>query len=150
MSGTSPVGTMPYRIDPSRDQLNFDTSSKNPLAKVKEVFLMGVRLVTNVIDQSHPYPSYRWLVNAFLLVTLMARVILLQGFYVVAYTLGIYLLSSFLLFLTPKFDPALEMDNDADLGDTDDADVGGPALPTSSKDEEFRPFIRRLPEFVFW
>lgn len=76
--------------------------------------------------------------------------------------LGIFLLSSFLLFLSPKFDPALELDNDADL-DVDD-DQSGPALPTSlspatpssssigvaGDDAEFRPFVRRLPEFVFW
>ena len=36
-------------------------------------------------------------------------------------------------FLSPQADPELE----------------GPMLPTS-KDDEFRPFIRRLPEFKFW
>lgn len=25
-----------------------------------------------------------------------------------------------------------------------------PGLPTTQRDEEFRPFIRRLPEFKFW
>jgi hypothetical protein len=52
------------------------------------------------------------------------------------------LLNVFLAFLTPKFDPALE----EELNELDDQ---GPALPTS-KDDEFRPFIRRLPEFKFW
>jgi hypothetical protein len=57
------------------------------------------------------------------------------------YALGIYLLNVFLAFLTPKFDPALEQE----LNDEDD----GPTLPTRG-DDEFRPFIRRLPEFKFW
>jgi hypothetical protein len=60
----------------------------------------------------------------------------------VKYTLGIYLLNLFLAFLSPKFDPALE----EELALEDDE---GPSLPTKA-DEEFRPFIRRLPEFKFW
>jgi hypothetical protein len=59
----------------------------------------------------------------------------------VCYTLGIYLLNLFLAFLTPKFDPSLEQD--------DEMEGGQSALPTK-QDEEFRPFIRRLPEFKFW
>lgn len=53
----------------------------------------------------------------------------------VAYALGIYLLNIFLLFLTPRFDPA----------ETDES----PILPCS-RDDEFRPFVRRLPEFRCW
>jgi hypothetical protein len=61
----------------------------------------------------------------------------------VAYSLGIYLLNLFLAFLQPKFDPS----NEAIDNDMEDGSVGG--LPTK-QDEEFRPFIRRLPEFKFW
>ena len=59
----------------------------------------------------------------------------------VAYSLGIYLLNLFLAFLSPKFDPSLEQDEGME-----DGAAGG--LPT--KEEEFRPFVRRLPEFKFW
>lgn len=55
------------------------------------------------------------------------------------YSLGIYLLNLFLAFLQPKFDPSLTQDEGIEDG----------SLPTKS-DEEFRPFIRRLPEFKFW
>jgi len=58
----------------------------------------------------------------------------------VCYTLGIYLLNQFLAFLQPKFDPSLTQDEGLEDGE---------ALPTK-QDEEFRPFIRRLPEFKFW
>jgi hypothetical protein len=62
----------------------------------------------------------------------------------VAYALGIYLLNLFLAFLQPKFDPSNEaMDNEMEDGSV------GSSLPTK-QDEEFRPFIRRLPEFKFW
>ena len=60
----------------------------------------------------------------------------------VCYTLGIYLLNLFLAFLQPKFDPSIEQDTDME-----DGSAG--SLPTK-QDEEFRPFIRRLPEFKFW
>lgn len=66
-----------------------------------------------------------------------------QGWYIVAYALGIYLLNLFLAFLTPKFDPS----SDALDTEMEDGSVG--TLPTK-QDEEFRPFIRRLPEFKFW
>jgi len=60
----------------------------------------------------------------------------------VAYSLGIYLLNLFLAFISPKFDPSLEADEGME-----DGQAGG-ALPT--QEEEFRPFVRRLPEFKFW
>jgi hypothetical protein len=45
--------------------------------------------------------------------------------------------------LQPKFDPSNEeIDNEME-----DGSVG--TLPTK-QDEEFKPFIRRLPEFKFW
>lgn len=62
---------------------------------------------------------------------------------IVAYTLGIYLLNLFLLFLQPKFDPSLTQDEGLEDGDA------AASLPTK-QDDEFRPFIRRLPEFKFW
>ncbi len=58
---------------------------------------------------------------------------LVAGFYIVSYGLGIYNLNLLLGFITPQFDPESE----------------GPELPTKA-DEEFRPFVRRLPEFKFW
>jgi Rer1 family len=60
----------------------------------------------------------------------------------VCYSLGIYLLNLFLAFLQPKFDPSVDEASD-------NLEDGSPGLP-SKNDEEFRPFIRRLPEFKFW
>ena len=60
-----------------------------------------------------------------------------------AYTVGIYLLNLFLLFLSPKWDPSFNQDEELEGGDA------APSLPTK-QDDEFRPFIRRLPEFKFW
>jgi len=52
------------------------------------------------------------------------------------------MLNLFLAFLSPKFDPSLEQDEGME-----DGQAGG--LPTK-EEEEFRPFVRRLPEFKFW
>jgi len=70
----------------------------------------------------------------------MLRVFYVQGFYIVTYALGIYHLNLLIAFLTPKIDPAIDFDSDSEEG---------PSLPTKSN-EEFRPFMRRLPEFKFW
>ena len=64
----------------------------------------------------------------------------------VAYSLGIYLLNLFLAFISPKFDPSL--DSDTDMEDGLPAGQSS-SLPTKN-DQEFKPFVRRLPEFKFW
>lgn len=58
-----------------------------------------------------------------------------------AYSLGIYLLNLFLAFISPKFDPSLEQDEGMEDGTS--------GLP-SKENDEFKPFVRRLPEFKFW
>lgn len=90
-----------------------------------------------ILDKVSPFNIFRWIVNLLLLIFFMYRVVSLQGFYIVAYVLGIFLLNQFILFLTP-----------AVLDELDDED-DEPSLPTRSSDE-FRPFMRRLPEFKFW
>lgn len=90
------------------------------------------------LDLWTPYVVSRWLFAIFLLLLFMLRVIVTQGWYIVTYALGIYHLNLFISFLTPKIDPAMDFD-----------DYEGPQLPTRAN-EEFRPFIRRLPEFKFW
>lgn len=62
------------------------------------------------------------------------RVYLVNGWYIVTYGLGIFLLNNLIGFLSPQVDP----------------DSEGPVLPTRNDDEEFRPFSRRVPEFKFW
>ena len=62
--------------------------------------------------------------------------------------LAIYLLNLLLAFLQPRFDPSLQDDllaDEIEEGATD----SGPTLP-SQRDDEFRPFVRRLPEWQFW
>jgi len=91
---------------------------------------------------------YRWLGTAGLLGIFMLRILLSHGWYIVCYAHAIYLLNLLLAFLQPKFDPSIEEEIVTTSIEEGGEEVG--ALPTSSKDDEFRPFIRRLPEWNFW
>lgn len=138
----------------------------------------GKQMYQNYLDKSTPYTTYRWIATATVFVLFGLRIVFAQGWYIgtfikekrnerprtpacetrdrnnktniplpppVAYSLGIYLLNLFLAFISPKFDPSLESDTDMEDG----MPSGTSSLPTKS-DEEFKPFVRRLPEFKFW
>ncbi|TKS77390.1 Protein RER1 [Collichthys lucidus] len=108
------------------------------------------------LDKSTPFYAVRWAATLLLTAVYMIRVYILQGWYIVTYALGIYHLNLFIAFLSPKVDPSL-----LDEGKLIHLEhcffmwsgfvIGneGPSLPTK-QNEEFRPFIRRLPEFKFW
>ncbi|XBI44627.1 hypothetical protein VPH35_109234 [Triticum aestivum] len=85
-----------------------------------------------------PHTAGRWAGTLLAPADYAPRVYYVQGFYVVSYGLGIYLLNLLIGFLSPMVDPELEA-----------LDQAGPALPTRGNNE-LKPFIRRLPEFKFW
>nr|XP_027228804.1 LOW QUALITY PROTEIN: protein RER1 homolog [Penaeus vannamei] len=99
-------------------------------------------LYQHYLDKWTPHTASRWVFTMVLIAGFSLRIIrimLRQGWYIVCYALGIYHLNLFLAFLTPKIDPAFAQEESDD----------GPSLPTKAN-EEFRPFMRRLPEFKFW
>ncbi|KAH0951886.1 hypothetical protein HN011_001524 [Eciton burchellii] len=108
----------------------------------RNVISQGITRISQIyqryLDIWTPHVISRWIFALFLLVLFILRIFISQGWYIVTYALGIYHLNLFIAFLTPKIDPAMDFD-----------DGDGPELPTRSN-EEFRPFIRRLPEFKFW
>lgn len=89
------------------------------------------------LDKSTPFVLYRWIALLCVVYIYILRIYFVQGFYVVSYAVGIYILNLLIGFLSPQVDPELE------------ALVDGPTLPVRASDE-FRPFVRRLPEFKFW
>ncbi|CAJ2509827.1 Uu.00g057270.m01.CDS01 [Anthostomella pinea] len=118
-------------------------TEQTPFAAVTAQTSKLQRQYQALLDKATPHVLYRWIGTGVALSFFFLRVFFAQGWYIVAYALGIYLLNLFLAFLQPKFDPSNDMlDNEME-----DGSAGG--LPTKS-DEEFRPFIRRLPEFKFW
>jgi len=94
--------------------------------------------IQRYLDLATPFYRLRWFTILLMLLLFLFNVIYFQGFYIIAYILGIFLLNQFILFLTPS-----------QLSEYDGGDEDEPRLPTRS-DEEFRPFMRRLPEFKFW
>lgn len=104
-----------------------------PAAKWRSDF---ARAFQYYLDKSTPHAVYRWLGTLAIALIYVLRVYFAQGFYIVSYGLGIYILNLLIGFLSPKIDPELEA-------------MDGASLPMKESDE-FRPFMRRLPEFKFW
>lgn len=112
-------------------------SSSFPIEAVSRWTYSVSRTYQYFLDQSTPHMLYRWIACLGVASLYVLRVYLVQGFYIVSYGLGIYILNLLIGFLSPQVDPELDSLND------------GPSLPTRGSDE-FRPFVRRLPEFKFW
>merc|ERR1719216_95448 len=88
----------------------------------------------HMLDMSAPHTAARWGISALVMITYAIRIYLINGWYIITYGLGIYVLNLLIGFLSPRDDMALNDD---------------PVLP-KSQSEEYRPFNRRLPEFHFW
>lgn len=108
----------------------------SPAAASLDQWRQFSRLFQFYLDKTTPHAVYRWSGTAALMFLYVLRVYYVQGFYIVSYGLGIYILNLLIGFLSPLVDPELEPSD-------------GPLLPTKGSDE-FKPFIRRLPEFKFW
>lgn len=93
---------------------------------------MGYRYTQHYIDKTTVWVRSRWVAAAVMLVVYALRIYIIQGFFVVTYALGIYLLNLLIGFVSPAVDPETEN-----------------VLPVANN-EEFRPFSRKLPEFKFW
>jgi hypothetical protein len=109
------------------------------------MFGTGARGVyARALDRWTPWTRVRWVVLAAAALAYVARVTWLGGFHVVSYALAIYYLNLLVAFVTPAYDPENNVAADDSV-----ADQGASALPSRAADE-FRPFVRKLPEFKFW
>jgi hypothetical protein len=88
----------------------------------------------SLILKTKPYVLYRWLVSAGLYLLFFLRVFIGHRLYTIGYIVGLYFLNSLVLFVSPKLDPGL---------------YKGDVLPTAG-DGDYKPFVRKLPEFLFW
>eukprot|EP01090_Pellita_catalonica_P009675 TRINITY_DN207_c0_g1_i1.p1 TRINITY_DN207_c0_g1~~TRINITY_DN207_c0_g1_i1.p1 ORF type:complete len:195 (-),score=15.97 TRINITY_DN207_c0_g1_i1:80-664(-) len=117
------------------DPLNEDGKGSdfiNPPGMLKPLRTALVARYQKLLDDIHPYVWPRWVFTLVLLILYTYRVYYAGGWYIVSYALAIYILNLFIGFLAPAVDPEIE-----------------PMLPTKN-DDEFRPFVRKLPEFKFW
>jgi len=120
----------------------------SPVQNLQAQYAKIQRLYQQTLDRWTPHMLNRWLASAGLLALFLIRIVLAQGWYIVCYAHAIYLLNLLLAFLQPKFDPSLQDDLMAD----EIEEGGDPAISPlpSQRDDEFRPFVRRLPEWQFW
>lgn len=126
--------TVPSASAATAEDLSFSPSSTSPTAAITRWKYNVSRGYQHLLDKSVPHVLYRWIVCLAVVSIYAVRVYLVQGFYIITYGLGIYLLNLLMGFLSPQIDPEYS---------------DGPMLPTRGSDE-FRPFVRRLPEFKFW
>ncbi|OJA18863.1 hypothetical protein AZE42_05226 [Rhizopogon vesiculosus] len=129
--------------------MSSDESASTPLHAAQVSFSKLQRQYQQTLDRWTPHVLQRWLATLGLLALFMLRIVLSQGWYIVCYGLAIYLLNLLLAFLQPKFDPSLQDDLLADEIEEGGSEQNVPVLP-SQRDDEFRPFVRRLPEWQFW
>ncbi|KAJ1732817.1 hypothetical protein LPJ61_001876 [Coemansia biformis] len=125
-----------------------DTLSSSPALSTRAAGLFGTLQLhyQTLLDKSTPHTGIRWAATGFIGLLFLLRIVLAQGWYIICYALGIYLLNLFLAFLTPKIDPEMA----EEIEEAEEASESGPGLLPVKNDDEFRPFIRRLPEFKFW
>eukprot|EP00162_Nutomonas_longa_P000739 comp10979_c0_seq1/m.13603 comp10979_c0_seq1/g.13603 ORF comp10979_c0_seq1/g.13603 comp10979_c0_seq1/m.13603 type:complete len:186 (-) comp10979_c0_seq1:79-636(-) len=109
-----------------------DTTSRSVLFSSFSLFSQHFQ---SLLDKTVPLKIPRWFAFALLIAIYSIRVYSLAGWYIVSYGLGLYLLNQLILFISPKVDPDEETEE---------------TLIPNNKDDEFRPFVRRLGEFKFW
>ncbi|GLB37742.1 hypothetical protein LshimejAT787_0407930 [Lyophyllum shimeji] len=120
----------------------------SPVQNISAQYSKLQRQYQQVLDRWTPHVLNRWLATTALLVVFFLRIVLAQGWYIVCYAHAIYLLNLLLAFLQPKFDPSLQDDLMAD--EIEEGGDGATSPLPSQRDDEFRPFVRRLPEWQFW
>ncbi|ESQ53364.1 hypothetical protein EUTSA_v10026272mg [Eutrema salsugineum] len=116
-------------------QSSEDVSSSSPADAVARLTHALSQRQQHLLDKTVPHVLYRWISCLVVVLIYAVRVYFVQGFYIITYAIGIYILNLLIAFLSPQEDP--------------EASLGGGSLPTRGSDE-FRPFVRRLPEFKFW
>nr|XP_043632188.1 protein RER1A-like [Erigeron canadensis] len=131
--GTVPTPPPPTTTTPPSSGALHSTDT--PAAAIQRWGLVISQRYQHLLDKSTPFLLYRWIGFFVIAVIYTIRVLVVHGFYVVSYALGIYILNLLIGFLSPQVDPEFQDD--------------GPVLPSTNSDE-FRPFVRRLPEFKFW
>lgn len=93
-------------------------------------------ILSQCVYQIVPYIFLRWMVTMTLGAMYALRVYYAPGYDMVSFSIGTFAVMCLGLFLTPKGDLELE-------------ELGSASLPVKCSDE-FKPFVRRLPEFDFW
>ncbi|KAJ0260423.1 Protein RER1C [Hirschfeldia incana] len=132
ISASAPPAPPPPATD---DLLQSSNAASSPADAAARLIHAVEQRQQHLLDKTVPHVLYRWIACLVVVLIYFVRVYLVEGFYIITYAIGIYLLNLIIAFLSPQEDP--------------EASLGGGTLPTRRSDE-YRPFVRRLPEFKFW
>lgn len=94
-------------------------------------------------DKISPFPTYRWAVTGVLALLYVIRLINIKSHAVITYCALVYLLHAFILFATPK-DNSIPSPFENSTNEEEDNYI------PSNIDNDFKPYVRRLPEYDFW
>ena len=101
-------------------------------------FCKKINLYFNYIrDKLIIYKLQRWILIIILTIIYLFRMFWTKGYYALTYCIGIHFLNSFIAFISPLDDPEEDLPEDISH------------LP-QNRNEEFRPFQRKLREYNFW
>jgi len=68
------------------------------------------QLYQKTLDDITPFVAPRWVAFAVVVLLYLLRVWYAQGFYIITYALGIYILNLLIAFLSPSIDPSLDLE----------------------------------------
>jgi len=93
-------------------------------------------------DKLAPFPLQRWIATGILVLFYICRICVKRTHAVVTYVAAVYLLHAFILFESPKDSNIPSFYENENIGEDD--------YNPSNIDNDFKPYVRKLPEFTFW
>ena len=101
-------------------------------------FCQKINIYFNYVrDKLIIFKLQRWILIIILTIIYLFRMFWTKGYYALTYCIGIHFLNSFIAFISPLDDPEEDLPEDISH------------LP-QNRNEEFRPFQRKLREYNFW
>ena len=101
-------------------------------------FYQKINIYFNYVrDKLIIFKFQRWILIIILTIIYLFRMFWTKGYYALTYCIGIHFLNSFIAFISPLDDPEEDLPEDISH------------LP-QNRNEEFRPFQRKLREYNFW
>lgn len=93
-----------------------------------------------LMDKLSPCLKLRWAITGIIVAIYIIRIAIVRKYAVITYFSGIYLLHNFILFATPNDDSIPDPFSDNYTGE-----ITHPTI-----DNDFKPYVRKLPEYSFW
>lgn len=116
----------------------------NASSKTKIQLGIFLKVLTNQLDRTILYKQRRWMFFYGLLILFFLRMVIVQGYYAIAYLLGFTILQNLILYLTPQEIPTIDEEGEEEV-----FDIPNSVNFTQSSDNS-KPIIRKLSEFNLW